>query len=360
MCSPKPHVLKPVPVTIITGFLGSGKTTTILEILKSAGSNHQTAVMINEWGKVALDGSIVSNEYPELTLREICGGCICCSSGSELDQAITEIFDQVMPDRIIIEPSGVAKPGEIIDLLNPHVQNGRLIIRPVICLVDPSRFVRMRWEDMPVYRDQIESAPILVANRCDLVEPHTLKAFFAKASQLYPPKLAIHATSFGRLPLSVLEAIPAEMPFDIPVSNLGTKHPFASHDKQTFTQAGWTWPPEIVFSESKLKSFFHAATQKTNLFIERAKAVFHTDMGWFLLEIAGGVVHQRPIQYRTLSGCQFIADKQAEQDLLMLKTVIESCIQTDDSPYCDTCNSTLNDSRRIAGTETHLNVKKGG
>lgn len=351
-------MLKPVPVTIITGFLGAGKTTAILEILKSTGSNHRTAVMINEWGKVALDGSIVSNEYPEHTLREIGGGCICCSAGSELDQAIIEILDQVMPDQIIIEPSGVAKPGEIIDLLNPHVQNGRLIIRPVICLVDPSRFVRMQWEDMPVYRDQIESAPILVANRCDLAHADTLKAFFAKASQLYPPKLAIHATSFGRLPLAVLEAIPAEMPFEIPASNLAKTHPFASHDKETFTQAGWTWPPEIVFSESKLKSLFHAATQNTNLFIERAKAVFHTDMGWFLLEIAGGVVHQRPIQYRALNGCQFIADKQTEQDLLMLKTVIDSCIQTDDSPYCDTATRPLTTADGSPVQKTILTLKK--
>lgn len=360
MCPINPHIMKPVPVTIITGFLGSGKTTAILEILKATGSVSRTAVMINEWGAVALDGPIVSGEHPGLELREISDGCICCSAGAQLDRTIIELLDHVRPNRIIIEPSGVAKPGDIIDLLRPHRQSGRLSIRPVICLVDPVRFVGMRWTDMPVYRDQIESAAVLVANRCDLTDPDTVKAFWEKASQLYPPKLAIHATSFGRLPKAVFEATSPDILADIPALNAGTKqHHHTASGKQRLAQAGWTWPAETVFSESKLKNFFRTIAKQSNPYMERAKAVFHTDRGWFLLEIAAGSVHQRPIQYRALNGCQFIADSPSEQDILTLETAIAACIQTDEAPFSDS-QDTTNNNRQTLSPETNLNVETGG
>lgn len=62
--------------------------------------------------------------------------------------------------------------------------------------------------------------------------------------------------------------------------------------------------------------------------IERAKAVFHTDRGWFLMEIASGSFHQRPVQYRALNGLQIVADSWREPDLSMLKTAVESCMLT--------------------------------
>lgn len=359
MDSLNPHKIKPVPVTIITGFLGAGKTTAILEILKSTGPDSRTAVMINEWGEVALDGSIVSGEHPELELREISGGCICCTAGAAFDQAVIEIIDQVAPDRIIIEPSGVAKPGEIIDLLRPHVQNGHLIIRPVICLVDLVRFIGMQWVNMPIYRDQVESAAILVANRCDLADANTLKTFHEKASKLYPPKLMIHATSFGRLPISVLDARLPAMPAYTPTLNAATQHHHAAHDKQGLTQTGWTWPAETVFSESKLKHFFQTAAKRSDPFLHRAKAVFHTDRGWFLLEIAAGTFHQRPVQYRALNGCQFIADRLSDQDVATLETAIASCIQTVEAPTSDPQDAT-NNNRQTVSPETNLKVELGG
>jgi G3E family GTPase len=352
-------ILKATPVTIVTGFLGSGKTTAILEILKSSGPDSRTAVVINEWGQVALDGEIVSGEYPETQVREISGGCICCGAGAELDKTVVEILDRLKPDRIVIEPSGVAKPGDIIDLLRPHEQSGRLTIRPVICLVDPARFVGTRSLDMPVYRDQIESAAILVANRCDLAEANVVSAFFEKASLLYPPKLAIHATSFGQIPTGFLDKTSPEMLSNMVESNDKRKTRRHSQENKSLSQAGWTWPPETVFSESELKDFFHAQAEMSNSYIERAKGVFHTDRGWFLMEIASGSFHQRPIQYRALNGCQFIADSRRSPDLTMLKTAVESCIRTDEVQSADTRDPT-DGSQHNVEPGTKLNVIKGG
>jgi len=231
----------------------------------------------------------------------------------------------VKPNRILVEPSGVAKPGEIIDILLPYEQSGLLTILPVICLVDPARFVGTRSMDMPVYRDQVESAAILVANRCDLADQNTINAFFDKASQLYPQKLAVYATSFGRIPTAFLEETLPEMLSNVTYSG---DNPKPGPDEKSLSRAGWSWPPEIVFYQSKLKDFFQAEAEKSNSRIERAKSVFHTDRGWFLMEIASSSFHQRPVQYRALNGLQVIADSWRESDLSKLKTAVESCILT--------------------------------
>jgi G3E family GTPase len=307
--------MTPIPVHIITGFLGAGKTTTILEILKREGPGRRTAVLVNEWGKVSLDGPIVASEHPGLEIREISGGCICCSAGAELDRVLAKILERIGPDRILVEPSGIAKPGEIVDLIRPRLADGTLEIRPVVCLVDPARFVNTRAMELPVYRDQVESAQVLVANRCDLAGSETLGAFHEAASLLFPPKMAVYATSFGKLPPEVLE-----MPAVRPAATI----PDPTRDASDFKEAGWTWPPEKVFCESRLSGLFrNAAGSETH--IERAKGVFHTDRGWLLLEIAGGEFHRRPTQYRAMSRCQFIAEARHQADFGALKHGVDAC-----------------------------------
>ncbi|MEX1303009.1 MAG: GTP-binding protein, partial [Desulfotignum sp.] len=156
-----------VPFHIISGFLGVGKTTAILNLLERLGEKEQIVVLINEWGQIGLDADVVGSEHPTLAVREISGGCICCTAGAALHQTMTEILSDFKPDRIIIEPSGVAKPGEIMDCLQSPDLADRLDIRPVIGLVDPVRFLQPAMMKMPIYRDQVDAAAILVANRCD-------------------------------------------------------------------------------------------------------------------------------------------------------------------------------------------------
>jgi G3E family GTPase len=307
--------MTPIPVHIITGFLGAGKTTAILEILRREGPGRRTAVLVNEWGKVSLDGPIVASEHPGLEIREISGGCICCSAGAELERVLARISERIGPDRILVEPSGIAKPGEIVDLIRPRLADGALEIRPVVCLVDAARFVKTRAMELPVYRDQVESAQVLVANRCDLADPGTLGAFHEAASRLFPPKMAVYTTSFGKLPPEVLE-----MPAVRPAATI----PDPARDAPGFKEAGWTWPPEKVFCESRLSSLFRNAAG-TETHIERAKGVFHTDRGWLLLEIAGGAFHRRPTQYRAMSRCQFIAEARHQAEFGALKHAVDAC-----------------------------------
>jgi len=316
-----------VPFHIITGFLGVGKTTAILNLLERLGKKEQIVVLINEWGQIGLDADVIGSEHPTLAVREISGGCICCTAGAALHQTMTDILRDLRPDRIIIEPSGVAKPGEIMDCLQSPDLADRLDFRPVIGLVDPARFLQPAMMKMPIYRDQVEAAAILVANRCDTADQKTIKAFLEKAADMYPPKTAVHMTRFGNLPLEVLA------PFEMTQNNKmvpGIMHHMhtGAETSEAFKEAGWTWPADTCFVHKKLQGFFKALDVKasdTDAQVVRAKGVFHTDHGWYLMEFATDSFYERKIQYRGPSRCQLITRGKPSGKLQILGDAIDSC-----------------------------------
>ena len=110
------------------------------------------------------------------------------TAGVELAYALREITERIRPDRIFMEPSGIAKPGEIIDLIIGSDLINTVDLRPVIGIVDQTHFTRPGMMEMPVYRDQVESADILVANRSDLSDNEVRKNFYGKANNLFSTK----------------------------------------------------------------------------------------------------------------------------------------------------------------------------
>ncbi len=320
-----------VPFHIISGFLGVGKTTAILNLLERLGEKEQIVVLINEWGQIGLDADVVGSEHPTLAVREISGGCICCTAGAALHQTMTEILSDLEPDRIIIEPSGVAKPGEIMDCLQSPDLADRLDIRPVIGLVDPVRFLQPAMMKMPIYRDQVDAAAVLVANRCDTADPETIEAFQKKASAMYPPKTAVHTTRFGKLPLEVLAPVETTQKNKMVPGIKGHVHTDLE-TREEYKEAGWTWPAETRFTYRKLQSFFKALDKTASdidLEMVRAKGVFHTDHGWFLMEFAAGSFYHREIQYRGPSRCQLITRGESSEKLQTLGDSMNTCRRTD-------------------------------
>ncbi len=142
------------PITILSGFLGSGKTTLLNKVLSQTDSR-RTAVLVNDVGEINLDASLVksSTEKRGGTLNgviELTSGCICCSSNSDLSEALFSLITEYEPDHIIVESSGVAEPQNTFGSL--HVTNGYgmsvsslLELRSMITLVNPDYLVK-KWE----------------------------------------------------------------------------------------------------------------------------------------------------------------------------------------------------------------------
>jgi len=156
---------------VIAGFLGSGKTTLLLSIAKAVSASGKKIVIIeNEVGDVGVDDVILEGEG--LEVREIFSGCICCSLRADLISTLLEIEREYNPDIVILEPSGVASPKQVMSALVGY--GGEIDRKHVAVIVDAERYQKVMNADIPIIRDDINSADILVINKTDLVSDNEL------------------------------------------------------------------------------------------------------------------------------------------------------------------------------------------
>lgn len=154
------------PLTIITGYLGAGKTTLLRKILKQ--TKRKIAILMNEFGKIRIDAKVI--EGKNVKMKEISGGCVCCSLAGEFEAAIKEIVEKVEPEIIVVETTGVDEPDAIIINVGgiPEVK-----LDSVVTVVDADGLIRFpRLGQTGI--SQIETADIILLNKIDLVKKNQL------------------------------------------------------------------------------------------------------------------------------------------------------------------------------------------
>ena len=188
-------MLAKTPVTIVTGFLGAGKTTLIRHLLANAGGR-RFALIINEFGDVGVDGDLLKGcadpACPEEAIIELANGCICCTVADEFAPAMAALMArEPKPDDIVVETSGLALPKPLIKAFDWPELRTKLTVDGVVAVVDaaavaegrfaddPARVARQRLADPSldhdnpleeVYEDQLLSADLVVLNKADLVD----------------------------------------------------------------------------------------------------------------------------------------------------------------------------------------------
>lgn len=181
--------MKKYPVHIITGFLGSGKTTAIIDLLRQNQSDEPWAVIINDFGKVSIDSQTVDAATNNQSIFDISGGCICCSAKAFFQQDLEKIVAMNKFNRILIEPSGLGG----IDMVSELVAaNPRLMLMPVICMVDISLLYNERLRMNFLYNIQINKSDFIAFSRIDtLLYSNELQELVQRFEQLFPAKAII-------------------------------------------------------------------------------------------------------------------------------------------------------------------------
>ncbi|WP_421620691.1 CobW family GTP-binding protein [Alkalilimnicola ehrlichii] len=155
-----------IRTNLITGFLGVGKTTTIRGLLAGRPQGERWAVLVNEFGEIGVDGGLL--EDTGVALEEIPGGCLCCVSARLFTVGLDRLIRHARPDRILIEPTGLGHPAEIIRTLTAPPYDQRLDLRATVTLMDARHLASIRHREHPNWNDQIHLADVLLANKADL------------------------------------------------------------------------------------------------------------------------------------------------------------------------------------------------
>jgi G3E family GTPase len=290
-----------IPTTIITGFLGSGKTTAILNWLSRKPSNENWAILVNEFGEVGIDGAIMSDSGA--LIKEVPGGCMCCAAGVPTSVALTALLRQ-QPDRLIIEPTGLGHPEEIIALLQSEQFAPYLTLQATITLVEPKHLGIPRYIENANFQQQLDVADVVIGSKDDQATEHERQHFNAWIEAQHPPKLHYQFTEFGKLPLSLLDLSRSDAEHEHVQNHHHTHQHHHDHAEQQpqfalspqqrfirrqnhaqgYYSCGWIFGAEFQFPHHPLLEAL------SRLDSERIKGVINTDEGCFSYNNAQGMV----------------------------------------------------------------------
>lgn len=171
-------------VNVICGFLGSGKTTLVRRILGGRAGKERLAVIVNEFGDVGIDGEILQGHA--IDMIELSAGCLCCTLKGSLVTAVEELRDKAGVERIVIEATGVAQPGELVEVLADPAIRDSVALGPLVTVVDAPKFPALRKVLGEFYTAQVTRAGVLLLNKTDLATPGQLDGVRREVTALNP------------------------------------------------------------------------------------------------------------------------------------------------------------------------------
>ncbi|RJQ44074.1 MAG: GTP-binding protein [Nitrospiraceae bacterium] len=252
--------------TIVCGVLGAGKTTFLNSILKQ--EKGKAVVLVNDFGSAGIDGEIIS--VGGIDTIELPSGCVCCTLRFDLITAIRKIQEQFRPDHLFIEPSGVASPSAVIDVLDT------LGIQPVtvVGIVDATEFIEAYETDMYgwFFKSQVTRSDIILINKTDLVDEQRTSEIIGIVEMLNPNAV-------------IVPAVNAELDAGL------LRHDMRTPNKEG--AQGHAFQAETITVLLKgiqrfdfLKAFFERMLSGEYGMLMRAKALVQTDRGPYRFDLA--------------------------------------------------------------------------
>lgn len=313
--------IKAVPTNIITGFLGVGKTSMMLHLLKHKPEHERWAILVNEFGEIGVDGSLFEGQQDKdsgVYIREVPGGCMCCAAGVPMQVALNHLLKNANPDRLLIEPTGLGHPKEILTVLSSEHYQDVLALQKIITLVDARNLSDKRYTEHETFKQQIAIADTIVGNKSDLYKEDDKETLINYCKQFASSFSSVTFSQYGAIELDALEGATShqlntksasehahhhhhsDKPLlsDIPLPDCGFIK--AVNTGEGFTSIGWRFSEETIFDQNKISSFIW------NTGAERVKTVFNTDKGMHSMNFAKDVLTEMALEYHDESRMEII------------------------------------------------------
>ncbi|WP_409523994.1 CobW family GTP-binding protein [Nitrincola sp. MINF-07-Sa-05] len=345
-----------LPTNLITGFLGAGKTTAIRHLMSLKPADETWAIIVNEFGQVGVD-EMAFDTQGDINITPLSGGCVCCQLGAELTRSLNQLLEQQTFDRLIIEPTGMGHPAGILDTLRKPFFSDRLDLRATICLIDPRQLLDPQVTQSETFRDQINLADVLIANKMDKADAAAETAFADLCSDIFPPKQVILTTEQGRIEPALLDYVSAgQLRAQFPdahrhadetthhTADAGHVHDHKhDHDHENAPlpckpvrqinsglerySCGWVFHPDDIFPFDELEAFISSLQG-----IERLKGAFRLGYPWVFFNRVGDEISFDAISYRRDSRVEIIARAPLDWDAIETR-LIEIATLGVNSPY---------------------------
>jgi G3E family GTPase len=249
----------PVPVVLVAGFLGAGKTTFVNHVLAHA-DGRRIAAVVNDFGAINIDAELITGAADGVV--SLSNGCICCSLESDLLRTLAGLLRRdPRPELIVIETSGVADPTEIVrNLMDPVIWR-EAPLETVLCVVDATTTIAML--DDALLRSQMRAADVVALSKVDLADTEQHAQVRDAVRALRPAAVVVDAPH-GEVPLSLL--FPPDVDREPGLREPGRARPAADR----FETLSWT--SERPVSLSRLQAAINRLAPK----LARAKGLFDT------------------------------------------------------------------------------------
>ncbi len=311
----------PIPVWVVAGPLGSGKTTALSQLVASKPPTENWVVLLNEFTDAGIDAlTVASAATGPFDVRLVPGGCLCCAGEADFRRNLNELVTTARPDRILVEPSGLGHPAGIIDELLAHQAAGRIALELIIGLLTADDLERVDSDE--IARAVAEIADVLLLSKSDVASTEDRVQFDAFTAELFPAKRGSGAwhrhESLQPWLIPAASSAVVRRAGERPALHAQERHRHEHHAHRHLAEpveigpgaerrlievlqrqgARWVFDRSYEFSESRLMAALLADTE-LNRSIERFKAVVRVgDDEWVLLQRAGGRLQATATSWR--------------------------------------------------------------
>jgi len=311
-------MLNDIPTHLIAGPLGAGKTSLLRALLTQKPTRERWAVLINEFGQIGLDTALLHRDDSGVSFAEVAGGCLCCVNGVPFQIGLSRLLRKARPDRLLIEPSGLGHPGQLLRQLREPPWDQVLALQPSVVVLDAAALAREKVL-APHQRDIAEQAGLLVMNKSEALDADTRQRLTQRL-----PQRPVYWTSHGQLAFAQLPvgearidaqgAVPALPSGSAPLPRvwLDPLQPIIQvHSTAEAWSIGWRWHHDRRFDIGKVTAWL------AGLPWQRSKLVLRGEQAWLSANAVGGEpLAFRPSEWRRDSRLELIfTEAQTKEEL---------------------------------------------